>query len=234
VKFAQLQSKAQQFDFSKLFDALDELQDSIHERIDEETTSFNQDNVEYNTDKTFFSNQITEFTNEIATHEVDISDLTETKQSLEQTLQNKRAELEDAQKLKAGVERTMSDNERSHNAQVGEFNEAISAIDSALEVVAQVRDGTFLQKEQAERISIFLERKLSDLKHRRVMFAPLVAAFVQITDPSFADQDMITKVLRLLQDLRASLATSLQQVTDAYNAEHTENERILGEHKDRI
>lgn len=60
-----LRSKAQQFDFSRLFNALDELEQSFRDRVQEEVNSFNQDNVQYETDKAFFGNQVTQFSNEV-------------------------------------------------------------------------------------------------------------------------------------------------------------------------
>lgn len=91
-----LRSKAQQFDFSRLFNALDELEQSFRDRVQEEVNSFNQDNVQYETDKAFFGNQVTQFSNEVALHENDLADLVHTRERLTVVLDGKKNELVDA------------------------------------------------------------------------------------------------------------------------------------------
>lgn len=60
-----MKSKAQQFDFSKLFTALDDLENAIKVRRDEEIADFKKDEVQYYTDVDFFNGQITQFGNEV-------------------------------------------------------------------------------------------------------------------------------------------------------------------------
>lgn len=79
----------------------------------------------------------------------------------------------------------LKDLEKTFNQQNAEYNEAITALDAALELLSQVREGSFIQVEQKESAVALLESKMRNLKHRRVMFAPLIKAFLQVADPTY-------------------------------------------------
>lgn len=96
---AELGSRSKgQFDFSKLWAAIDELAEGVQESKDEENALFETDRQQYGSDVQFYSNQITEFENEVAQLKVDIEEFTATRTSFEATLVTKNRELEETKK----------------------------------------------------------------------------------------------------------------------------------------
>lgn len=86
LKLITIKSRAQQFDFGKLFDALDQLKANIQESINDEQEAFQHSGVQYHTDASYYFNQIHEYQDDVATHDIDIQDLQNTRISFEETL----------------------------------------------------------------------------------------------------------------------------------------------------
>lgn len=55
-----------------------------------------------------------------------------------------------------------------------------------------------------------------------------------MADPSYADSEMVTKVIRLLQDLRQSISASRVTLQNNYQFEKEEGERLLASHTERV
>jgi hypothetical protein len=68
VKLAELSAMAKQFDFGRLFEAIDSLDADLKERKSEENTLFASDQEQYVADVEFYSNQVTQYTAEVAQH----------------------------------------------------------------------------------------------------------------------------------------------------------------------
>lgn len=100
IHLAELASETKgSFDYSLLWDAIDELEADLQSSKNDENDLFESDREQYVADTQFYSNQITQFENEVAQLNVDVEDLTATRTSFEQSLQRKNDELAETKAL---------------------------------------------------------------------------------------------------------------------------------------
>jgi hypothetical protein len=137
LQMVELRTSTHEFDFGKLFTALDELTESLEERKHEEGVSFSQDKQQYLSDQAFYQNKVTQYTNEEAQHSVDLEALKNDREWLESFLAKKIEELAEARRLKEQVESTMAKNEAVYTVQMRDYDDAISVIDQVLDLLAQ-------------------------------------------------------------------------------------------------
>lgn len=81
-----------------------------------------------------------QYSSEIAQHQIDVRALMQVRVSYETTLAGKKEELGQTRKEKAYLENQLVLLQRRFEAQNGDFNEAISVIDRALELLGQARN----------------------------------------------------------------------------------------------
>lgn len=93
LSLAELQGKTSAFDFKPLWNAIDELGQSLQERKVEENQFYEKEHQQYLSDQQFYQNQITEYRNEVAQFDVEIEDMQESRVALEHELESKRGEL---------------------------------------------------------------------------------------------------------------------------------------------
>jgi hypothetical protein len=77
LQLAELTTMSNQFDFTQLFDAIDEVELSIQEGKTDENTAFQADYEQYVADVQFYNNQVTQYKAEVAQHEQDLTTLEE-------------------------------------------------------------------------------------------------------------------------------------------------------------
>ncbi|CAD8150052.1 unnamed protein product [Paramecium pentaurelia] len=230
LKLLTLKSKAQQFDFSKLYAALDDLENSIKQRIVDEDKEYQQNEVQYFTDKEFFSGQITQYQNEIASLEIDLTDFTESRNLLQIGLNGKVDELKEVQSLTDSLQQRINKEETIFKDQQNQYTNAVQALDQALQLIGQLRDGSFIQNRNV----VFLEEGLKQLQHQRIMYAPLITAFTQIMAPSFNDQEASTKVQRLIQNLRDTIVKNKNDLENSYQQIRAIDDHNLSQYNQRI
>ncbi|KAM3142184.1 hypothetical protein pb186bvf_005593 [Paramecium bursaria] len=232
LKLITLKSKAQQFDFSQLFTALDDLEAQIKQRIVDEGKQFQTDEVQYLTDVAFYQSQIAQYENEIATHEIDLQDSTEFRQELQKLLVTKSEELDQVKKSQSELVKSIANNQKTFEGQQSQYNNAIQAVDQAIELVGALRDGSFVSK-KTNTVEL-LENSMKELTHRRVMYGPLIKGLAQILEPSFNDASAVSKVLKLLQTLRDNLSKSRQELESSYQAERAIDDHNLADYNQRV
>ncbi|CAD8140779.1 unnamed protein product [Paramecium octaurelia] len=230
LKLLSLKSKAQQFDFSKLYAALDDLQNSIKQRLADEQQEYQQNEVQYFTDKEFFSGQITQFQNEIASLEIDVTDFTESRDLLQIALNGKVDELKEVQSLADGLQARITKEEGIFKDQQNQYTNAVQALDQALQLIGQLRDGSFIQNRSVS----FLEEGLKQLQHQRIMYGPLITAFTQIMAPSFNDSEASAKVQKLIQNLRDTIVKNKTDLENAYQQVRAIDDHNLSQYNQRI
>jgi hypothetical protein len=104
-------------------------------------------------------------------------------------------------------------------SQTNDYNNAISVIDEAIALLETVRDGdsSLIETESVQQLGKRLGESLNTLQSsRRIFFHPLVRTLTVLAEQkylicskqSFADQQLLQKVLGLLNELRASLVNN--------------------------
>lgn len=116
MQFAELKSYTEQFDYSKLFDAIEELEASLKLSKDEENKLFDEEYKDYVEDVDFFSNQVTQYTTEVATHTEDLRIMNIMLDVYTETLQTKINDLSSTKGLKAELEEIMRKNKQVFEA----------------------------------------------------------------------------------------------------------------------
>jgi hypothetical protein len=116
LQFAELKSYTEQFDYSKLFDAIEELEASLKLSKDEENKLFDEEYKDYVEDVDFFSNQVTQYTTEVATHTEDLRIMNIMLDVYTETLQTKINDLSSTKGLKAELEEIMRKNKQVFEA----------------------------------------------------------------------------------------------------------------------
>ncbi|KAM3143537.1 hypothetical protein pb186bvf_004299 [Paramecium bursaria] len=239
LNMGELAQLSQQIDFSRLINAIDELQTLVEDSLAQETSLFQQDFLSYSSDQEFYKNQITQFETEVATHQVDLSDLLQSRDGLQKLLGEKAQEQAETARISGDLSNNIKDDEKVYFASLQEYDEAIEALDEALELLNG--ELSLVQVEQIQGSSDRIKNRLQKL---RVFYQPIVLALAQLNQPrylfkckvqkSFADSELYSKVRKILNELRASLAASRITLTNSYEAIRSDNLAIFEQYQDRL
>jgi DNA integrity scanning protein DisA with diadenylate cyclase activity len=120
---------------------------------------------------------------------------------------------------------------------MSDFNLVIDVLDKAMAMLVQLKDDASLietNHEQVWQLGKDLEGNLKDFKHRRVLYQPFVEALMQMASEKFADQDMVMKVIKYMQALRAELDAGRIALQNGYESLRSANQAIVDEYVQKI
>ncbi|CAK64537.1 unnamed protein product (macronuclear) [Paramecium tetraurelia] len=233
-KFMQLSEMSTQFNFNKLFDAIDQLSAQLKQSEVDENNLFDADFAQYVEDQAFYTDLVTFYTAEVAQHTEDLRSLNNHLESYQQQLTQRQEELDRTQKQKAQLEETIRQNEITYNKQISDFNTAIDVLDQAIQLLSGLRNPVLIQTEQDQLKTLAGKFSSINLKNHRVLYQPIIDIFMQLSQNNLANQDLLKKVLGMLNGLRNSLDGGRNALTSNYNSERASNLELLESYTKKI
>ncbi|CAD8098253.1 unnamed protein product [Paramecium primaurelia] len=223
---ALLQEQSQQLDYSRLINAINDLESEITQNKEDENTSFNKDFLSNNADQEFYENQITQYQVEVAQHEVDLADLTEARNTLQSLLNDAIKEQQDVTLLRNQLDQQMKTDAANTAAQLQEYDDSAAAIDEALNMLTSLKNADSLVQVN--------DKLKTHLSKQKVFFQPLIVALAEIAQSNFANQELISKVTKLLNELRTSLLESRLQLVVSSQGLETMNKELLATYDSKL
>lgn len=204
-----------------LIEDLAQKTETAHKNFDQTTTDHNSEvarlNSEINTANTDISNG-TDMLNNV---------LYPAKRQLEESITQLHANIDGRNNL---MEQLTNDRNADHEAfqvRVQEHNDAVSAIDEALELLRTLSSGN-VSFAQVSRVKSSLQKITNKLPGR--FESRLAKSLLSVASSEFADTEAISNVMTLLSDVRENLVASLNQenadeerAVKEYNAEMERN-----------
>ncbi|KAM3138167.1 hypothetical protein pb186bvf_009840 [Paramecium bursaria] len=233
AKFMELAELSEDFNFNKLYTAIDDLTTSLRKSQNDENILFDQEHKQYIQDVNYYSDLITFYSVEVAQHTQDLEFLNNQLVQFQAQLKTKQEELQQTYKQKAQLEEIIKQNEIAFNKELANFNSAIDIVDQALQILGQLRNNpSFIQYEQLEKIGNGLSAV--NFKSHRFIYEPIAQLLLQVAQDRLADQELVKKVIGSLQSLRNTLDAGRVSLISNYNAEKASNEKLLKSYVDKI
>ncbi|CAD8194959.1 unnamed protein product [Paramecium pentaurelia] len=223
---ALLQEQSQQLDYSRLINAINDLESEITQNKEDENASFNKDFLSNNADQEFYENQITQYQVEVAQHEVDLADLTEARNTLQSLLNDAIKEQQDLTLLRNQLDQQIKTDAANTAAQLQEYDDSAAAIDEALNMLTSLKNADSLVQVN--------DKLKTHLSKQKVFFQPLIVALAEIAQSNFANQELISKVTKLLNQLRTSLLESRLQLVVSSQGLEAMNKELLSTYDQKL
>ncbi|CAD8099576.1 unnamed protein product [Paramecium primaurelia] len=223
---ALLQEQSQQLDYSRLINAINDLESEITQNKEDENASFNKDFLSNNADQEFYENQITQYQVEVAQHEVDLADLTEARNTLQSLLNDAIKEQQDLTLLRNQLDQQIKTDAANTAAQLQEYDDSAAAIDEALNMLTSLKNTDSLVQVN--------DKLKTHLSKQKVFFQPLIVALAEIAQSNFANQELISKVTKLLNQLRTSLLESRLQLVVSSQGLEAMNKELLATYDEKL
>lgn len=124
----------------------------------------------------------------------------------------------------------MSKKEKDYKVALKDFTDALNVLDEAIALIAQLKDNPSFLEERSQDFKQAGENMhavLKDFHHTRVFYQPLAEALIEMAQSNLADQDMVRKVLKFMNELRDSLNGGRIALTNGYESERKADQSIL-------
>jgi hypothetical protein len=208
--------------------AVDDLENDLKEQLDSENDEWNERSVNHQATALDLQTSVNdaEFDIAAATQRID-NVLVPSKNDLEAELEKDTASI-DQNREQIDRETAARNSEHERWKQLDrEHTEAIDAIDEAIELGEQlVADaGSFVQIKKAHNKIKVIQTKLEKISLHDV---PLAAALIAIASEGFDDQQDFRQVVSLLNDLRAKIVASQNELEQEEEAEQESFKERVG------